>query len=121
MSGESEPVICGTCTACCRGEAIILQPGDNPLLYRTVPVRDPVSGRQTQRIPNGPDGACIYLGEGGCTIYEKRPLLCRMFSCVGFVRGRLEAASKRERKELKQTGGGYWAGEVWDAGMERLT
>lgn len=26
-------------------------------------------------------GACVYLGERGCTIYEHRPLLCRTFDC----------------------------------------
>jgi hypothetical protein len=26
-------------------------------------------------------GACVYLGETGCTIYERRPLLCRSFDC----------------------------------------
>ena len=27
------------------------------------------------------NGACVYLGESGCTIYERRPLLCRSFDC----------------------------------------
>lgn len=27
------------------------------------------------------EGACIYLGEKGCTIYERRPLICRSFDC----------------------------------------
>lgn len=26
-------------------------------------------------------GACVYLGERGCTIYARRPLLCRSFDC----------------------------------------
>jgi Fe-S-cluster containining protein len=28
-----------------------------------------------------PDGACVYLGPEGCTIYDRRPLLCRSFDC----------------------------------------
>ena len=28
-----------------------------------------------------PEGACVYLGEKGCTIYERRPLICRTFDC----------------------------------------
>lgn len=27
------------------------------------------------------DGACVYLGKSGCTIYERRPLICRTFDC----------------------------------------
>jgi Fe-S-cluster containining protein len=27
------------------------------------------------------DGACVYLGPAGCTIYQRRPLLCRSFDC----------------------------------------
>jgi len=32
-------------------------------------------------LPKRPDGACIYLGDTGCTIYEKRPQACRAFDC----------------------------------------
>lgn len=28
-----------------------------------------------------PEGACVYLGDGGCTIYARRPALCRSFDC----------------------------------------
>jgi hypothetical protein len=28
-----------------------------------------------------PEGACVYLGPAGCTIYDRRPLLCRTFDC----------------------------------------
>jgi Fe-S-cluster containining protein len=28
-----------------------------------------------------PDGACVYLGDSGCTIYARRPALCRIFDC----------------------------------------
>jgi Fe-S-cluster containining protein len=27
------------------------------------------------------EGACVYLGPVGCTIYDRRPLLCRSFDC----------------------------------------
>jgi Fe-S-cluster containining protein len=26
-------------------------------------------------------GACVYLGPAGCTIYERRPVVCRDFDC----------------------------------------
>jgi Fe-S-cluster containining protein len=31
------------------------------------------------------DGACIYLGERGCTVYEQRPSVCRSFDCRAFA------------------------------------
>ena len=27
------------------------------------------------------EGACVYLGDAGCTIYARRPALCRSFDC----------------------------------------
>jgi Fe-S-cluster containining protein len=27
----------------------------------------------------GPDGACIFLGPDGCSVYERRPGVCRDF------------------------------------------
>ncbi len=27
------------------------------------------------------NGQCVYLGASGCTIYDRRPLLCRSFDC----------------------------------------
>ena len=31
------------------------------------------------------DGACIHLGERGCTVYEQRPAVCRSFDCRAFA------------------------------------
>jgi Fe-S-cluster containining protein len=27
------------------------------------------------------NGDCVYLGDGGCTIYDRRPAVCRGFDC----------------------------------------
>jgi Fe-S-cluster containining protein len=32
-------------------------------------------------LETNPEGACVYLGKHGCTIYERRPLICRSFDC----------------------------------------
>jgi Fe-S-cluster containining protein len=31
------------------------------------------------------DGACVHLGEWGCTVYEQRPAVCRSFDCRAFA------------------------------------
>ncbi len=38
-----------------------------------------------------PNGACIYLGETGCTIYERRPEMCRIFHCGEWFRSTTRA------------------------------
>jgi Fe-S-cluster containining protein len=70
---------CNGCTLCCKGSLIPLMPQDDPGIYDTVKVM----GIESLKIS---DGACIYLGAGGCTIYETRPIVCRVFDCAGFVK-----------------------------------
>ena len=41
-----------------------------------------VSRRLGQRRANG---ACVHLGEWGCTVYEQRPAVCRSFDCRAFA------------------------------------
>jgi hypothetical protein len=46
--------------------------------FRVAAGRD---GRNVFLLATTPEGACVYLGADGCTIYERRPLLCRSFDC----------------------------------------
>jgi hypothetical protein len=68
---------------CCRsGQGLFLHPeqGDDPGSYRTRTLTG--SGGETVFVlETTAAGACVYLGEGGCTIYERRPLICRSFDC----------------------------------------
>lgn len=71
-------VPCGSCTECCRsGQGLFLHPeqGDDIGSYRT----EARGGRLL--LATDESGACVYLGANGCTIYERRPLLCRSFDC----------------------------------------
>ena len=77
-------VPCGDCRACCERELLILHPehGDDPNEY------------DCRRLPDGrfalrqtPTLACIYLGESGCTIWDRRPAVCREFDCRLFLEG----------------------------------
>src|SRR5207247_1440115 len=74
------------CTMCCRGEAIFLYPedGDNPGLYKTRQIWHPLENRPAHMLEQR-NGACIYLGEHGCTIYDKRPSTCRTYDCRRLV------------------------------------
>lgn len=73
-------VPCGTCTECCRGDAIFLHPecGDDPSTYET----EEYEGRLI--LKHKPNRDCIYL-DGGCTIHERRPVICREMDCRSLV------------------------------------
>jgi hypothetical protein len=71
-------VPCNGCTLCCQGDAIRLLPEDRVSDYQT---------EAHPRIPGAlmlahkPNGDCVYLGEGGCTIHDRAPSLCRSADC----------------------------------------
>ena len=72
-------VNCNGCTACCEGDVIYIHPecGDDPDQYITEPVGD---GRLT--LARRPNGDCVYLDrKHGCTIWERRPIVCRELDC----------------------------------------
>ncbi len=70
-------VNCNGCTACCHGP-IVLHPamGDEPRNYRHHFVEG--AGLVLDR---NDDDSCIYLQAGGCSIWSKRPAICRAFDC----------------------------------------
>jgi uncharacterized protein len=78
-------VPCNGCTRCCHG-AVPIRPdlGDRAARYETVRAKDSRTGRVLRQKV---DGACVYLGAGGCSIYAKRPAICRSFDCRAFYRG----------------------------------
>lgn len=80
---QTSIVPCNGCRLCCQNDAIVLHPekGDNPSLYTTVPFTSPINGAEMLMLDHKSNGDCIYLGEKGCEIYEKRPLICREFDC----------------------------------------
>lgn len=121
MNDATERVNCNGCTVCCHREMIILVTGDNPNDYPgviTVDAPNPYTDEPTTKmLPHRADGACIFLGMHGCTIYDKRPTMCRVFSCVGYVRrARAEKSESAIRKAIKR---GEIDREIWDAGIKR--
>jgi hypothetical protein len=39
------------------------------------------TGEPVHLLATTENGHCVYLGGDGCTIYERRPFLCRSFDC----------------------------------------
>jgi len=71
-------VPCNGCTLCCQGDAIRLTEDDKPEDYITEPHPYIDDARMLAHKDNGD---CIYLGDTGCTIHDRAPLLCRSADC----------------------------------------
>lgn len=106
-------VPCGSCTACCRGELIVLHPeaGDKVETYETVDIIHPLNGKPAKALKMV-DGACVYLGESGCTIHDRAPTICQEFDCRKFVK-MIGSRADRRRRARKS--------EVVRAGIERMS
>lgn len=122
----TEIVNCGSCTACCRKELVALIEGDNLADYPEAEeasthvkafLADALPEAIGWMIPHGSDGACVYVKHGRCSIYEKRPQMCRAFSCVGWVERIMATTTRAERRRDKA----FIDTEVWRAGKKRLT
>lgn len=96
MAEASSPVPCGSCTLCCHGK-VFLFPGEDANGLRVVQDRR-IDGKILRRLVTKPDGDCIHLGDGGCTVYEIRPRICRVFDCREHYG--LPAAERRRREAL---------------------
>jgi Fe-S-cluster containining protein len=83
VSTQTE-VLCNGCTECCRSkQALFLHPaqGDDVESYQVRVAADPETGNPVFLLATKENGECVYLGPTGCTIYHRRPLLCRSFDC----------------------------------------
>lgn len=79
------PIKCNGCTQCCRNwDSTWLLPskGDKLEDYQIEIASMPEKpGYVGPRLAHKPNGDCIYVGENGCAIYDKRPSACRSFDC----------------------------------------
>jgi Fe-S-cluster containining protein len=86
-------VPCAACTACCRQQIVVLGEADaaNFAHYDFRQVGD------LRVLNHQADGACVHLGDRGCTIYEKRPQTCRTYDC----RKQLKILAGNERRRFR--------------------
>jgi len=49
--------------------------------YRFQVLAHRVGGDPVFALATDGSGRCVYLGLNGCTIYDRRPFLCRSFDC----------------------------------------
>jgi|KBSMisStandDraft_5_1062788.scaffolds.fasta_scaffold2023719_2 Fe-S-cluster containining protein len=60
------------------------------------------------------NGDCVYLGSEGCSIYERRPTVCRQFDC----RTEFLAKTRNERRDSIKSG--MIPREVYEAARQRV-
>jgi hypothetical protein len=81
--GDAGRVPCGACSACCHYPGIVVdEKRDRKRLAHLLTERSPNGELVLQRCS---DGACVHLGDRGCTVYEQRPAVCRTFDCRVFA------------------------------------
>jgi Fe-S-cluster containining protein len=102
---------------CCRSnQGLFLQPGqgDQVETYRHRVATDRTTGNPIFLLETDANGQCVYLGATGCTIYHRRPLLCRSFDC----RKHYLMLPRQDRDNLVRLGLSSRA--VFNAGRARL-
>jgi Fe-S-cluster containining protein len=107
-------VPCGDCHLCCKSEVLALMPdeGDDVASYEHEYIDLPMA-----RVPvlkHKPNGDCIYLGESGCTIHDRAPVICKIFDC----RRWFLSHSRAERRRM--IAGSFATKAVFAAGRARL-
>jgi putative zinc- or iron-chelating protein len=78
ITEEQRTVVpCGGCTECCRHALVeVHEHLDDASQYQTV-----VRPNRQRFLKQRADGSCVYLIDNVCSIYERRPFVCRAFDC----------------------------------------
>jgi hypothetical protein len=84
--------------------------GDKPELYDTMLISHPVFRTTMHALKHKENGDCIYLGDNGCTIWDRAPAVCQMFDCRTLY---MATTRKQRKKFVKQ---GLFSHEVMKAG-----
>ena len=76
---------------------VVLIPEDDAESYVTAQwYRDGISKPPIVILDREPNGNCHYLGEHGCTIWDRAPHACRQFDCREYF----QSHSRNERRDL---------------------
>jgi len=93
--GRDTDVPCGDCCACCdSGHFVHIGPAETDTLAHVPPeLLFPAPGYPAGTVLMGYDGRghCPMLSGGLCSIYEHRPLTCRVYDCRVFAAAEIDA------------------------------
>jgi Fe-S-cluster containining protein len=121
------PVVCGACRSCCRSNTLVLiVPGEDApfetfetdvvdLNTLKTDLKNHFQDGQARALKRKPNGDCVYLDAAtGCTIYERRPAMCRAFNCVEHL---LSDGPKLTMENIKT---GHLSHDVMQAAVSRM-
>lgn len=74
-------VPCNGCVSCCYHPIIGIDPSEENPEHLAHLLTEPDVEDGKLRLLKRADGACIHLGDAGCTVYEHRPRVCRGYDC----------------------------------------
>ncbi len=77
---------CNGCMSCCYRMNVMVNPYESARLARRLGITTGQFRRKYTRAGKGAilrerkkSGACVFLGEKGCTVYPDRPMVCRVY------------------------------------------
>ena len=108
-------VPCNGCRVCRQKELVALFPdrGDVVADYETTQLTLE-NGSTLDIVAQKPNGDCVYLGDQGCTIYDRAPAICRAFDCRKYF----VSLSRNERRVMERMSNHKF--EVFAAARKRL-
>lgn len=109
LRARPSSVPCGGCSACCRRDAIALEPSDD--LSRFAWHME--AGRPT--LDRKPGGECVYLTAKGCGVHANAPSICKRFDCR-VLYAMTPKSVRRQRVAMNPT-----MRDVYRAGKRRLS
>lgn len=78
--GRKHRVPCNGCFECCYHARVDVNPlSEPPANLAQLALEQDADGNWW--LQKRADGACVHLGERGCTVYEHRPSACRTYDC----------------------------------------
>lgn len=104
-----EPVPCNGCTRCCHNDAIRILPNENPDQWKTEPH---AVIENALMLAHKKNGDCFYLGSGGCSIQNAKPIQCMEMDCRNIAR----KFSYTHMRKNKAVNGHLMA--IWKRGKE---
>lgn len=114
---------CAGCTRCCQSPSYVYlypEKGDQIHQFQRALVQNMETGKLHMALLKKRNStSCIYLDEkNGCTIYARRPWMCRRFDCRELAYLHQTAFTKKERDKMKRVN--YLDEEVLAQGQKKM-